>query len=191
MDRDGIVIELPKENATHGFTYRKEDCQIIPGVREILETFKQKGYLRIVITNQPCIARGLVSIEEMEEVHSHINQELGGLIDGFYTCPHHPEMHPDVPEYAKKYRVTCECRKPAPGLILNAARDFDIDPKKSWMVGDMITDVLAGSLAGCRTILVKSPASDRLIVSHKAIPENFSPDFTVHSLQEAEKIITG
>lgn len=191
LDRDGIIIELPKENETHGFTYRKEDCYIIPGVQEILKAFKEKGYLRIVITNQPCIARGIVSWEEMGEVHNHINRELGGLIDSFYTCPHHPEMHPDVPEHAKKYRVKCDCRKPAPGLILEAARKFDIDTKQSWMVGDMITDVLAGSLAGCKTVLVKSPASERIIISTQTIPNNFSPDYIVFSFQEAARVILG
>ena len=189
LDRDGIIIELPKDNVAYGFTYRKEDCHVISDVKETLAAFKEKGYLSIVITNQPCIAQGLVGWEEMEEVHTHINRELGGLIDGFYTCPHHPEMHPDVPEHAKRYRIACDCRKPAPGLIFEAVRDFDIDTKQSWMVGDMVTDAFAGSAAGCKTILVKSSASERLIISNQTIPHNFLPDYTVPSLQEAAKII--
>lgn len=189
FDRDGIIIELPKGDPQYGFTYKKEDCHIVPGTEQALTALKEKGFLRIVFTNQPCIARGLVSIEEMDRVHEFINQQLGGLIDAFYTCPHHPEMHPDVPKHAKKYRIPCTCRKPAPGLILNAAKDLDIDLRKSWAVGDLITDTMAGHAAGCKTILVSTPATGRRIVSSHSAPENFEPDFRVKSLEDAVRIV--
>lgn len=189
LDRDGIIIELPKNDPQYGFTYKEDDCHIISGVKEALAALKEKGFLRIVFTNQPAVARGLASIEDVDRVHAFINTELGGLIDAFYFCPHHPEMHPDVPEHAKKYRIACTCRKPAPGLILNAAKDFDIDLTKSWAVGDLITDIIAGHAAGCRTILVETPATGRRIIPSGSAPKDVEPDHRVDSLRKATDIV--
>ena len=190
LDRDGVLIALSKGNEAYGFIYKKEDIEILPGVKDALRALKEKGYLLCVITNQPTVARGLATYEEVESLHKFINAELGGVIDKFYFCPHHPEMHPDVPERARKYRVACECRKPLPGMLHEAALDFGIDLTKSWMIGDMITDIAAGAPARCRTILIESAANKRTTISHKPFdPKNISPDYVVKNLTEATKYI--
>ncbi|MFH0891140.1 MAG: HAD family hydrolase, partial [Candidatus Liptonbacteria bacterium] len=159
LDRDGVINELVKGQEMHSFILTKESCLPIPGAKEALRKIRDKGYLRIVVTNQPAIARGLVSPEEVDSLHQFLNDKLDNLIDRFYTCPHHPEMHPDVPEHAKKYRIPCDCRKPGSGMLFRAAQDFDIDLKKSFMIGDMITDIAAGAGAGCQTMMIESPAN--------------------------------
>ena len=106
---------------------------------------KLKGFLIIVITNQSVINRRIITIEELEKIHSTIQKFLiknKTSIDKFYFCPHRPDEN-------------CECRKPNPGLILQAMNEFSIDASKSWMVGDSITDIQAGEKAGCKTIFLK------------------------------------
>ena len=111
LDRDGVLIEEKGHSV-----YREEDLIILPKVIDALRELKRNNYTLIVVTNQPVVARGLATEEEMEELHRILNERLGNLIDRFYYCPHHPEMHPDVPEHAKKYRIKCQCRKPLPGI---------------------------------------------------------------------------
>ncbi len=187
LDRDGVLnaVELDKD-----FYYRKTDIIILPRVIKALRLLKEKGYVLIVITNQPVIARGIATLEEVEDLHHFMNQQLEGLIDAFYVCPHHPEMHPDVPEYAKKYRVACECRKPLPGMILQAAKEFDIDLTKSLVIGDMITDVITGKSAGCKTIFIESPHSKRVIKSKNAFDINIKPDFYAKDLFAATQFLS-
>lgn len=184
LDRDG-VINKEKE----GFLYKKEDIFIFPWVLESLKILKNKGYLIIAITNQAVIARGLISEEEVKELHEYFNKELEGIIDKFYFCPHHPEMHDDVPEHAKKYRISCDCRKPSPGMILQASKDFNIDLEKSWMIGDMVTDIVTGKKAGCKTIMIKSPKNKEIIKSNIDFNQNEEPDFYAQDLLEATKFI--
>lgn len=189
FDRDGVIIELPKGNEAYGFTLKKEDVRILPNVPEALDILKQEGFLIIIVTNQPAIARGIARCEEVEELHRSINESLGGRIDRFYFCPHHPEMHPDVPEHARKYRIACECRKPAPGMLLEAARDFDIDLKKSWMIGDMITDIAAGEAAGCNTVMIESAANERTPISAKHFNRSAVPTARARDVMGAVKYI--
>lgn len=189
MDRDGVVIALNPKDEAYGFLLKQEEITILPGVLEALLKFKKKNYLRVVITNQPAVARGLISEEEVKQLHQYINSQLNNLIDAFYFCPHHPETHPDVPEHAKKFRIPCNCRKPLPGMILRAAKDFDIDLKKSWMIGDMISDIVMGQTAGCKTIMVKSAANERIIKSSQAFDPNIKPDEYADNLLEAVKFI--
>lgn len=189
MDRDGVIIALNPKDEAFGFLLKQEEIIILPGVLEALLKFKEKNYLRIVITNQPAVARGLISEEEVKQLHRYINLQLNNLIDDFYFCPHHPEMHPDVPEHAKKYRIACNCRKPAPGMLQQAAKDFNIDLPQSWMIGDMISDIVMGQAAGCKTILIKSAANERVIVSSQSFDVATKPDYYVDTLAEAAKII--
>ncbi|MBR9705256.1 HAD family hydrolase [Candidatus Pacearchaeota archaeon] len=183
LDRDGVLV---KEK---GDVYQIEDIEVIDGVKETLFELKNKGYLLIVISNQPVIARGKASESEVDKLNEYINSELGGVIDKFYICPHHPEMFDDVPDFARKYRIKCDCRKPLPGMILKAALEFDIDLDKSFMIGDMITDVICGKNAGCKTIMVKSGDSDKVIKSHVRIDINTKADYVVDGIREVLEII--
>ncbi len=186
LDRDGVINEI---NENIDFYYKKEDIIINPKINEALKILKKKDYLLIVITNQPVIARGIATLDEVSELHNFMNSKLNRLIDKFYICPHHPEMHPDVPEHAKKYRIACNCRKPSPGMILQAAKEFNIDLKKSWMIGDMVTDIACGNAAGCRTILIKSPHSKRVLKSATSFDPNIKPDFYASDLSDAVKFL--
>ena len=109
-----------------------------------------------MVTNQPVIARGDVTLEELDEIHKKMETLLGlegAYIDGLYFCPHHPDKGFDgeIPEY----KIDCDCRKPKPGLLFRAAQDFNINLSQSWMIGDDDNDVFAGKNAGCKTIRIE------------------------------------
>ncbi len=144
LDRDGTI------NKYVGFLRNIDDFELIDGVSEAIRQINQSGYLAIVVTNQPVIARGEVSWEELHEIHKKMETLLGkdgAYIDGLYICPHHPDkgFEGERPEY----KFDCDCRKPKPGLLLQAARDFNIDLSQSVMIGDSDNDVKAGENAGC------------------------------------------
>lgn len=189
LDRDGVLIGLLRGNEAYGLLYKKEDCRVIPGVPEALMALKNKGMLLVVVTNQPVVARGLASIEEVAQYNDYINEQTGGIIDRFYFCPHHPEMHDDVPEHAKKFRIACVCRKPGKGMLLQAARDFGIDLNKSWMIGDSITDIAAGKSAGCKTILIHSPSNNRVNISSTPFDPDIQSDYKAQDLSEAVSLV--
>lgn len=145
LDRDGTI------NKYVGFLCNIDDFELIDGVSEAIKRINQSGYLAIVVTNQPVIARGEVSWEELYEIHKKMETLLGkdgAYIDGLYVCPHHPDkgFEGERPEY----KINCDCRKPKPGLLLQAAKDFNIDLSQSVMIGDSDNDVKAGENAGCR-----------------------------------------
>lgn len=149
LDRDGTI------NKYVGFLRNIDEFELIDGVAEAIGKINRSGYLAIVVTNQPVIARGEVSYAELEEIHNKMETLLGiqGVyLDGIYFCPHHPHKgyEGEVPEL----KIDCECRKPKPGMLLKAAEDFNIDLSVSWMIGDGKNDVLAGKAAGCRTALI-------------------------------------
>lgn len=147
LDRDGTI------NKYVGFLRNINDLELIDGVAEAIRKINNSGYLTIVVTNQPVIARGEVSIEELNEIHNKMETLLGkegAYIDALYYCPHHP--HKGYKGERPEYKIECDCRKPKPGLLLKAAVDFNIDLSKSWMIGDDDNDVLAGKNAGCKTI---------------------------------------
>lgn len=180
LDRDGVLIEEKGQ-----LIYEKEDMVILPGVISALKKLKTNGYVLIVVTNQSVIARGLATEEYIGEMNRFLNEKLKNLIDRFYYCPHYPEMHPDVPEHAKKYRIKCECRKPLPGMLIRAAKELGIDLNQSYMIGDMITDIIAGSSAGCKTIMIESINKDKIIKSHVEIDKTTKPDYYCKDLYEA------
>lgn len=147
LDRDGTI------NKYVGFLRNINNLELIDGVAEAIKKINSSGYLAIVVTNQPVIARGEVSIEELNEIHNKLETLLGkegAYIDGLYYCPHHP--HKGYEGERPEYKIECDCRKPKPGLLLKAAEDFNMDLSESWMVGDDDNDVLAGQNAGCKTI---------------------------------------
>lgn len=186
LDRDGVVNEVRKDQ---DFIYKKEHVLIISEVKKALKILKENGYKLIVITNQPVIARGIASEEEIKEINNHINSQLDGMIDKFYVCPHRPDMHPDVPIHAMKYRIVCDCRKPSPGMILQATKDFNIDLKNSWMIGDMARDIATGKNANCRTIFIKSAHSDRNPISSTPFDINIKADAYAKNLLDATRFI--
>lgn len=149
LDRDGTV------NKYVGFLRDIGEFELEDGVAEAVRKINASGYLAIVVTNQPVIARGEVSFEELQEIHNKMETllgEQGAYLDAIYFCPHHP--HKGYEGERPELKIDCECRKPKPGMLLQAARDFNIDLENSWMVGDGENDIAAGNRAGCRTALV-------------------------------------
>jgi len=145
LDRDGTI------NKYVGFLRNIDDFELIEGVAEAIKLINQSGYLAIVVTNQPVIARGEVSWEELNEIHEKMATLLGkegAYVDGIYICPHHPDkgFEGERPEY----KIDCDCRKPKPGLLLQAAKDFNIELSESYMIGDSHRDVEAGENAGVK-----------------------------------------
>ena len=129
-----------------------DEFELLPGVADAVKKINASGYLAIVVTNQPVIARGEVTVEQLEMIHNKMETllgEQGAYIDAVYYCPHHP--HKGYEGEKAELKIECECRKPKPGMLLKAAADFHIDLTGSWMVGDSEKDVKAGRAAGCKT----------------------------------------
>ena len=145
LDRDGTI------NIYKGFLTREEGFELIPGVAEAIKHINHSGYLTIVVSNQPVIARGDCSFDELNSIHNKMETLLGkegAFVDAIYYCPHHPDkgFEGERPEF----KIDCRCRKPKPGLLLQAAKEWNIDLNASYMIGDSERDVQAGSLAGCK-----------------------------------------
>lgn len=150
LDRDGTI------NKYIGFLKNIDDFEILPHVVEAIKLINRSGFLAIVITNQPVVARGEVSLDGLELIHNKMETLLGNsgcYLDGIYFCPHHPDSG-YVGEIAS-LKIDCNCRKPKAGLFFKAADDFNIDLSKSWMIGDSDNDVIAGKTAGCKTMKIK------------------------------------
>ena len=159
LDRDGTI------NKYVGFLRNIDDFELIEGVSEVIKKINQSGYLAIVVTNQPVIARGEVTWDELNEIHKKMATLLGkdgAYVDAIYICPHHPDkgFEGERPEY----KFDCDCRKPKPGLLLQAARDFNIDLSQSVMIGDSNSDVEAGESAGCKSVLIEKNTDNGLSV---------------------------
>lgn len=149
LDRDGVI------NEEIGFLHKKEQLKLLQKSAEAIRMLNEEGYKVILITNQPAVARGLCSEETVEEIHKELQSLLNkenAHIDSFYYCPHHPTEGKD-PFFTKE----CTCRKPQPGMIIKAKEDHNIeDLSHSYIIGDRISDIKAGNLAGCKTILVST-----------------------------------
>lgn len=149
LDRDGTI------NRYVGFLRSPEELELLDGAAESIRTINRSGYLAIVVTNQPVIARGEVTWEQLHEIHRKLETLLGqkgAYLDDILICPHHPDkgFAGERPEY----KTDCECRKPKPGLLLQAADKYHIDLAESWMIGDTAQDMEAGQAAGCKTMRV-------------------------------------
>lgn len=150
LDRDGTI------NKYAGFLRDKREFELIPGICDAVKCINNSGYLCVVVTNQPVIARGEVSFAQLDEIHNKMETLLGlegAYIDGLYYCPHHP--HKGYEGEIVALKTDCDCRKPKPGLLLRAAEDFNIDLKNSWMIGDSENDIKAGLAAGCKAVFIK------------------------------------
>ncbi len=145
LDKDGTLIpDIPYNVNPDLITLQK-------GVAEGLKLLKEKGYIFAVISNQAGVARGYFKYSELEKVSEKLDFLLNKeeiQIDGYYFCPHHPLGK------IREFSIDCNCRKPNAGMILQAAKDLQIDIEKSWMIGDILNDVEAGNKAGCETILL-------------------------------------
>ena len=145
LDRDGVINRGAAEG---GYILRWDDFRFLPGVAEAIALLRGAGWKVIVVSNQRCVGKGLLTIAELEAIHRKMNEELakaGTKLDGIYYCPHEKEP-------------PCDCRKPSPGMFLRAAREHQIELGVSWMVGDSESDVEAGKRAGCRTIRIVAEA---------------------------------
>lgn len=148
LDRDGTI------NKYVGFLTKPEQFDLIDGVADTIKQINKSGYLAIIVTNQPVIARGDCTWEELQTIHDKMETELGkagAFVDGIYICPHHPDkgFEGERPEY----KHSCDCRKPRPGLLLQAAQDFNIDLSQSIMIGDSDCDKETGIKAKCKAAL--------------------------------------
>lgn len=149
LDRDGTI------NKYVGFLRKIGDFELLPEAAKAIKKINKSEYLAILVTNQPVIARGEVSIMQLNEIHNKMETLLGNegaYLDDIYYCPHHPHKgyEGEIPEL----KIDCECRKPKAGMLLQAAREYNIDLSSSWMIGDSESDILAGRNAGCRTTIV-------------------------------------
>lgn len=182
VDRDGVINELVPDPGT-GWPESPlgvDDVRLIPGAAAALRSLAGGGWRLVGVSNQPSAAKGLVSIDELRAVQERVLELLAddaAQFDDFRICLHHPEGV--IPELTEE----CDCRKPAPGMLLAAAEEQSIDLTRSWMVGDTDGDVQAGRSAGCRTILVEHPHS-----AHKRTAE-LHPDAVVSDLTAAAGII--
>jgi D-glycero-D-manno-heptose 1,7-bisphosphate phosphatase len=175
LDKDGTLIKDVPYNVD------PEQIRLTVGAGDGLQRLHQMGYALIVISNQSGVARGYFSESALAAVEQRLRAllELFGIpLAGFYYCPHHPEGA--VAEYA----IACNCRKPAPGLLLQAARDHAVDLAASWFIGDILNDVEAGRGAGCQTILLDNGNETEWILSSQRIPH-----FRANDLMEASAMI--
>ncbi len=167
LDKDGTLIEDVPFNVDPAL------IRLTPGAGEALRSLRDAGFKLIVVSNQSGVARGLFPEAALARVAERLDALLAEWdvrLDGFYTCPHHPEG--SVPEYA----IACACRKPAPGMILAAAREHGVDLQRSWLIGDILNDVEAGRRAGCRTILLDNGNETEWELSAERRPDFVAPD---------------
>ena len=177
FDRDGVVNRRRVDDYVKSW----EEFEFLPEIFDLLPRVHVAGCLAVLVTNQRGIGRGLMSEEMLDEIHrrmqSTLHDRTGHNFDAIYHCPHHPEGV--IPELA----IRCNCRKPQPGMLLQAAADLDLDLQHSWFVGDILDDVEAGNRVGCHTVLVD--------LGTESIPEQQlrCPDYIVPDTQHALRII--
>jgi D,D-heptose 1,7-bisphosphate phosphatase len=175
IDKDGTLIrDVP---------YNVDPQKIVleDGAVEALASLYQHDYMIIIVSNQSGIARGYFSPEQFEASKQALLlllAEQGIYIDDFYYCPHHPEGN------IEEYSVECLCRKPKPGMLLQAIDEHNIDVARSWMIGDILNDVEAGHKAGCRSILIDNGNETEWILN-----DTRTPDYTAKNLVDAARYI--
>jgi D-glycero-D-manno-heptose 1,7-bisphosphate phosphatase len=184
LDRDGVINrKAPKGK----YITRWEEVEFLPGVVDAIKLLRRSGFRVIVVTNQRCVARGLINIPELEALHQRMLRYLaegGAIADAVYYCPHGKQ-------------AACGCRKPAPGMLLDAARDHQLDLASSWMIGDSEVDVEAGRRAGCHTARLLSPrgadssGADLVALNFMEVAQNITlvttSDLTGESFGAVEK----
>jgi D-glycero-D-manno-heptose 1,7-bisphosphate phosphatase len=183
LDRDGVLVK-----DCHLLTSEEDIC-ILPGVLDALTMFVLMQYKLIVISNQTVVARGLLDEQGVKRLHSNIifliAQQTGILLDDFFFCPHHPDAS------IEKYRTNCTCRKPEPGMILEASAKHHIDLKNSYMIGDRISDCIAGIKAGCSTVMLQTGCHSEKPITGVSNDDltTYHPDFICDTLLDAAQWI--
>jgi D-glycero-D-manno-heptose 1,7-bisphosphate phosphatase len=180
LDRDDTLIEDP------GYINNPEQVKLLDGVPEALIQFKALGYKLIVVTNQSAVAHGIVTEKVLGEIHDRLKQLLAdknAFLDRIYYCPYHPEG------IVPKYRKESNCRKPSPGMLLQAADEMDIDLGQSWCVGNSSRDIEAGLRAGCKTILIDMPPAHQRRPASSLSLAGVNPDYKAVNIKEAVNIV--
>jgi D-glycero-D-manno-heptose 1,7-bisphosphate phosphatase len=182
LDRDGVLIEDVAQLT------KASQIRVMSGVPRALSFLHEAGFRLVVVSNQAVVARGLATEREVRELQGQVGRMIerdgGPILDAFYFCPHHPNAT------LAAYRIECECRKPQPGMLLQAAKELGLDLRSSFMVGDRMTDIIAGSQAGCRTILVET--GEHLappIETSQPLDLSIQPDFVCADLPAAAQWI--
>jgi D,D-heptose 1,7-bisphosphate phosphatase len=145
LDRDGTICEEV------GYLRSPTQIRLLPGAAEAIRLANRQGIKTVMVTNQSGVARGFFTEEQMQDIHAELSRQLkkkDAFLDGIYFCPHHPSEGKDP------YRRTCDCRKPASGMILRAAAEMDIDLERSYCVGDRFADLECGMRLGAKGVLV-------------------------------------
>jgi len=185
LDRDGVINRMVYE-PDFGLVDSPQNAdqfQLIPGVPEAIRLINAMDFLAVVISNQPGIAKGKYTPAILEAVTEKMHRQLaegGARLEAVYYCLHHPEA------LLEEYRVACDCRKPKPGLLQKVAKELEIDLRTSYMIGDGLTDVLAGKAAGCTTIFLGSRKCEICGVMDEL---SAWPDFQVANVLEAVRLI--
>jgi len=185
LDRDGSINGMVY-NPEFGLVdspQNPDQFRLLPGVPEAIRLINQMGFLAVVVSNQPGIAKGKYTsaiLEAMTEKMHRLLAENGAHLDAVYYCLHHPEA------VLEEYRVICDCRKPGPGLLQKAATELNIDLRASYMIGDGLTDVLAGKAVGCTTIFLGNRKCETCGMMEEL---NAWPDFQAANLLEAVRLI--
>lgn len=175
VDRDGTL------NVEVNYLHRIEDLVLVPGAIEAIRALNQADYLVLVVTNQAGIARGYYDEAAMHRLHDHLAGVLAGAgarLDGIYFCPHHPD-----------FGDACDCRKPAPGMLHQAAAEHDLDLRQCWMVGDSAGDIGAGRAVGCRTLLVRTGYGAQTEGTLAEADRARRPDAVVGDIRAAVRVI--
>ena len=165
LDRDGVINEAPLRDGQPIAPAKLSELRVLPGVPKALEALKEAGLTLIVVTNQPDVAKGSISRDEVEAMHEHMRAHLP--LDDIKVCYHVDEDR-------------CACRKPKPGMFIEAAQEYGIDLRQSFMIGDRWRDIGAGQAAGCHTVLVDYGYREQ---------KSDAPDYVVPSLVDASPII--
>ena len=178
LDRDGVII-----TDTHLLTQFTQ-IQLLTGVAQALRDLARVGFKLIVVSNQTVVARGLASELEVQAINAEIQRQLeqegGPVLDAFYFCPHHSQA--TLPAY----RINCACRKPQPGMLLTAATELNLNLTASFMIGDRMTDIIAGFKAGCRTIWLQTGMHTAPpIETTGGLDLSVQPDYTCDNLRQA------
>lgn len=176
IDRDGVI------NHDTDLIKHQDEMNVYKFAGPAIRRINKSEYISIVITNQSVIARGLCDENTLNLIHSRMDKQLGEMgayIDYLYYCPHHPDG--GFPEEIKKFKIKCKCRKPKPGMIIEASKRFNIDLSNSWMIGDSPRDIQSGLSAGVKTI--------RVDTGHGHIKSDTKPDFKVKNLSHAVDLI--
>ncbi len=179
LDRDGTIIKLVN------YIKDPKDVELIEGAAEAIKELNRTDLLVLMVTNQAGVAKGYFTIQDVDSINAKMEQliqEGGGYLDDIYICPHHPS------EGETNFTCDCDCRKPKPGLLQEAAQEYGLSLDRCWIVGDNKSDIAAGKAAGVKTILVRTGHGADM---EKEMADDDAPDHVVDDLPQAVKIILG